>query len=234
MATKVALPNPAEYLVHLIEVSNQVKVSKDVDKDTAAKGRSLAATAGYLEGDWGAKLVELGAVEADVKNMADDLRTFATLFAPQANELWDETEVSVQLNYLEAIVPLGLLNDDEVAALNEVKQVLASARKGNGTRAERTPQERIEGRPNFITSTYVDAEGATQRIGTNAANVSNSASNIKTAAVRFINDALKGSGQSATQEQVTELTAAIKTAIEKGTVTSALGITFTPVEARPE
>lgn len=232
-ATKTAVaPNPQDVLAHLVEVSNQVKSAKDVDKDAATKGRSIAATATLLEGEWGAKLVTLGAVEGDVKSMITDLRSFAELLAPNASELWDQTEVKQSLAYLDAVAPFGVLSESEQVTLAEVSEVLSSARKGSGTRAERTPQPEIEGRPKFIVSSYIDGDGNVARLGCNGGNRANSSSNIKNAAVKFINKNMP-SGQTLTQSQVDELSKAIKNAIESGNETSALGITFTPSEVAP-
>jgi hypothetical protein len=226
-------PNPVDVLAHLVEVANQVKSAKDVDKEAATKGRAVAATATLLEGEWGTKLVALGAVEADVKSMVSDLRSYAELLAPNASELWDQTEVKNGLTYLEAVAPFGVLNESELVTLAEVSEVLSTARKGNGTRAERTPQPVIEGRPNFIVSTYNDASGNEQRLGCNSGNRANSASNIKNAALKFINKNMP-TGTSLTQSQVEGLGKAIKNAIETGKATSDLGITFTPSEVAPE
>lgn len=229
MATKTNAPNPAQILSELVEVANAVSESSGIDQTVAMKGRSIRKAKTPLSDNL-EDLVKAGAVESEVNTVIDQLEIWANLFAPQDNVQWDKALVQQHLTFLEAMAPYNVLNPEELQTLEQVKTTLKEARKGGtGVRAPREEQPVIEGRPTRVITTVGDIQVANQ-----AGNKANSASNLKTASVKFLNDKLEGD-KVITTDQAKELMTAIKEVVENGKPeASALGLTFTASEGDSE
>lgn len=221
-------PSPSEVLADLAQVATQVEEAKGRDSETINKGRACNRFADFI-GENLTLLNELGAVEP-VK-VQETIKEWGNLFAPQADLGWDKTEVSQKVTYLDALVPFGALSDEQVATFESIKETLASATKGTGTRAERTPQERIEGRPQrVITSLGKNDPNPSNQAG----NLPNSVSNIKNAAIKKVNGVLEKDGKALTEDHAAQIMAAVKKVVEDGAKTAtAVGVTFTAAEETP-
>jgi hypothetical protein len=216
-------PTVSEVLSDLTTVATQVEEAKGRDSETINKGRACSRFADFV-GENLELLKSLGVTNAETVQAS--VKEWAGIFAPQADLAWDKAEVAAKVNYLEALVPFGSLTDEQLATFESIKETLASASKGTGQRAERTPQERIEGRPQrVITSMGNDI------LSNQAGNLPNSVSNIKNAAVKKLNAALEKDGKTLTEEHANQIMAAVKNVVENGMPqATVLGITFAAAE----
>lgn len=222
MANANAAPKPAEVLARVVEVAAQVEANQGVDQAVANKGRLIRKAKNPLT-EYLPDLVKGGAVEADVTAVITQLEAWANIFAPQDTQQWDKTSVNQDLAFLEAMAPYNVLTPEELATLETVKTTLKEARKGGtGQRAAREDQPAIEGRPVRVITTVGDTV-LSNRVG----NKANSASNIKTAAVAFLNSKLD-EGKQITEDQSKALMAEIKKVVEDGAKSAKfLTMTFT-------
>lgn len=212
-------PTPEAVLSDLVQVASQVEEAQGRDKETLNKGRACGKFADFI-GENLELLKSLGAVEPEKVQLT--IQEWGNIFAPQADLNWDKTEVAQKVAYLEALVPFGALTAEQEESFTSVKETLATASKGTGTRAERTPQERIEGRPARVKMSFGGNVKSNQ-----AGNLPNSVSNIKNAAVKTLNAALEADGKQLTEDHATQIMNGVKEVVENGKAkVTVLGITF--------
>lgn len=147
-------PAPSAVLSDLAQVATQVEEAKGRDTETLNKARACNRFGDFLKENT-ELLKGLGATEESIEATVEDVKSFADMFAPQADLTWDQAEIQQKIAYLDALVPFGSLSDEEVASFEAAKETLSSVSKGTGTRAERKPQERIEGRPSVLSLAWV-------------------------------------------------------------------------------
>jgi len=169
-------------------------------------------------------LLEEQGASGDIDKVATQLSEWAEVMAPNASVTWDKEEVDAKLQLLTALATLNMLTEDEVAEVEDLKSALKQTKGGTGERAPRTPQPKIEGRPEKVS---ISANG--EVFSVQSGNVANSAPNLKTAAAKFIERATAtedGPGVVSAEDNK-GLLAAAKEVVENGSVSETYeGITF--------
>ena len=217
MAGKVQQPEVVAFIDELEEIADQLAAGQQVDRSTVQFSRLLASAADKMK-DRAADLIDLGVTEEALIAVAGRLQTWSQGLVPQAATQWRRDEMQAKVAYLTASARLGLLSEEQMARLNDLKPRLTVKARTGG----RTPQESIEGRPAQVTMSVGGAVVSTQ-IG----NVTTSPGNLKQAAIRHL---AKGAGidpKTFDKDAAKQLLAAARDVCtgQKKTA-SALGVTF--------
>ena len=217
MAVKVQQPDVGAFFDELEEIADQLAAGQQVDRARVQFARLLGATAEQLK-DKGGDLLDIGVTEDALIAVTDRLQTWSQGLVPQAASQWRRDEMQAKVAYLTASAKLGLLSDEQVARLNELKPQLAVKARSTG----RTPQAPIEGRPAQVTMSVGGAVVSTQ-----VGNVTTSPGNLKQAAIRQLAKANGTDPKTFDKDWAKQLLAAARDVCtgQKKTA-SALGVTF--------
>lgn len=229
-------PSPSAVLADLLQVEKQAQDLKERSTETLNKARACNKFADFVEEN-AELLTSLGAADPTAEvltvpgsdeplSVISIVKSWSEIFAPQADLKWDKTEVAQKIAYLDAVLPFGALSEEDEQAYESVKETLRSVSTGTGQRAPRTPQERIEGRPERVITSFGGTAKSNQ-----AGNLPNSVSNIKNAAVKMLNNALESEGKALTEEHAAQIMATVKEVVESGKPeATVLGVTFTAAQ----
>lgn len=220
------MPNTDEIFDNLSTIVGQVEEAKGADRETITFSNQNRAISNKLTSDDGYKMLEdKGFTREQVAEVANVLAEFSRALNPQAAILWDKDAVNAQLNILDGLNTMGYLDDGDKETLAAIREALKGARiGGTGQRSERTAQERLDGRPSWVTITDLNGNEVSKQIG----NVKSTASNLKQRAIKFLTDA----GVTVDTAAAKGIMDAAKAVTEGGEPTSSFGgLTFTQVDA---
>jgi hypothetical protein len=211
-------------------ISNLEAVKQHI-ADDKERGTVVRAQARALN-NMAAKLLELQETleglgsDGDIQATVGQLQSWADLLDPRVSATWSKEEVEEDLKKLQAMAVLDMLTPDEVDAMNQLTEELKAAKVGGGERAPRTPQPKIEGRPESVSVAGADNKVFSVQSG----NVANSGPNLKAAAINYIKRTLnpQDPGSVVVDDEIHKgLLAAAKEVVEaRSTESTYEGVTF--------
>lgn len=192
----------------LAQIAEQNAAGKAASTEELSSKRSLKAMSDKLE-SLTERLIDHGVDEKEIELVTEKLSSYAEILVPTATVTWDRETATVKLTALTAFATLGMLSEEQVTAVEQIKAGLAIRNTGGGERAPRQAQEEIPGRPTVVTIT--DPQG--NQFSKQKGNVATTTANLKTRVTLYVKQTTGNEVPAETAKAILEVA---KTVVEGG------------------